>query len=726
MVLALQLLVSTAAHAASGTWGIGGYPYVAGKVCTTTDVSGNTTTTPLAAWDLGGGSLATRAGAATLGYLTTALTSSGAADSGAPPLASVAAQSVTTVNAGADGFNSAGEIAIYARLLSTTDPDDSTAARIAQAVLARTTPNGQVQPPTCGGDTSALLSAAAALAGPYKLTLTSPEAGIDPGSTGNVIATVLSARGNPVPDMPVSYAGTDGTTTTATTDAQGHAKLTVTVPLQVTTPTVPITASINAVIGLSQVSAIATATAANPTGTVASALTPAPPVEVTAQGSVPVSQTANPVISAAGGHTGLALGSALTPQAVITGLHGHSANVSFTIYGPLALTAKQACVAAKFTAKSPVAAGTAPVTVTGDQTLKASSWAPTATGCYVVRATLTTTNANPAATAESSLSDPAAIVEVINPVAALSPAQNVVGAGPQQASINLSGTHDNAGTVAATLVGPVSPGTDGSCNGVTFDHAPTAASATVAVSADGNQTLKSTQLARAGCYFWKGTLTLNLGGGPSGAVQVPIQAPSNGILLLTPTVDLAIDQSSTASPAAVSSTVTVTGLSGQAAHVALEMHYTPAGAYGCRDASWDGTSVSQTGPSTVIAAPDGVTSVVASTGQLRSLGCWYPVAVLTVDANPAIAVRTGLSDSDAVISAAVDLSTSQTIVSGPTRHGSSWLPVFIAGGVVAGLEIILSVVVLLIARRSAKRPVRDSPQLADELITISRDESRSE
>jgi hypothetical protein len=202
---------------------------------------------------------------------------------------------------------------------------------------------------------------------------------------------------------------------------------------------------------------------------------------------------------------------------------------------------------------------------------------------------------------------------------------------------------------------------------------------------------------------------------------VPIQAPPDGVLLLVPTVQLTLDSSATDSPAPVATTLTVTGLFQHTAHVSLEMHYAPSGVAGCRNTSWPGTSVSKTGPATTLVAASGVTSVSASTGQLPALGCWYPVAVLSVDANPAITARTGLDDADAVISAGLDPNANHAVASGPTRHGSSWLPAIIAGGAVAGLEVALSVVVLLIARRSASRPARDSQQLTDELIAISTD-----
>jgi hypothetical protein len=443
---------------------------------------------------------------------------------------------------------------------------------------------------------------------------------------------------------------------------------------------------------------------------------PASPVTVTATASVPVDSQANPAISASGGHTGIALGDAISPQAVITGLHGHRADVGFTIYGPLAMPTNGMCANVTFSNSSPIAAGTSPVTVIGDQTLKASQWAPASTGCYLVAASLTTSDAIPAASAHSSLTDATATVTVINPVATLSTQEDVIGAGAQHASVSISGSSGGTGNLAATLVGPVAPA-DGSCTGVTFENAPTAASATVAVRGDGTKTLNSSALTRAGCYMWKGTLSLNVGAGPSGAAQVPIQTPENGLLLLAPSVQLALGRSSTTSPDPVQTVITVTGLYDQAAHVRLEMHYARVGSYGCRDLPWGDTTVSQTGPDTALVSVNGVATASASTGKLQSLGCWYPIAVVIIDTNPGVMVKTALNDPDAVISAGLDPNANQPAANRPMGHDSSWLPAIIAGGVVAALELAISVVVVLMARRTANEPY----VLASELIDTSTD-----
>jgi hypothetical protein len=718
LVLVLQLTFSGTANAAGGTWGAGAYPYVAGKVCTTTDTSGNAVTSPLAAWDLSGGSLATPAGTSALGYLTMALTSDGTTDSGAPPLASVGSQGSFAVAPGFDGFYSDTEIATFARLLSTpaSSLDNATAARIAQAVLSRTALPGAVTP-NCSGDYQALLNNAASLAGPYKLTLTPPSTPADPGSNATVIASVLAASGRAVPGMVVTYVGPDGASKSAVTDSSGHAQLFVTVTPGTPAATVSMSASVNAPIGLTHVSVTATPTPANPTGVGVAALIPGSAVAVTATATVPVDSRANPAISASGGHTGIALGNAISPQAVISGLRGHRADVGFTIYGPLAIPKNGTCADVTFSNSSPVAAGTSPVTVIGNQTLKASQWAPASIGCYLVAASLTTVDAIPSASAHSSLTDAAATVTVINPVATLTTRGDVLGAGAQHASVSISGSSGGTGTVSATLVGPVAPADDGSCTGVTFDKAPTAATATAAVHGDGTKTLNSSTLTRAGCYLWKGTLSLNVGVGPGGAAQVPIQTPENGLLLLAPSVQLAVARSSTASPDPVQTVITVTGLYDQAAHVRLEMHYARVGSYGCRDVSWRGTSVSQTGPAAALVTVNGVATANASTGQLQSLGCWYPIAVVTIDTNPGVMVKTALNDPDAVISAGLDPNPSHPATNGPTEHDSSWLPAIIAGGVVAALELAISVIVVLMARRTANEPY----VLASELIDTSTD-----
>ncbi|MBN9620665.1 MAG: DUF1275 domain-containing protein, partial [Actinobacteria bacterium] len=120
VAVAIRRLLAVAAMllgaAASGLWGAGDYPYVAGQVCTTGPLSA-----PLTSWDVGG---------AGPGYLVAPLSSNGVQDSGAPPLSSAGVQQQTSVTPGTDGFTSDADIGAYAALLAgvgTTGSDQQVA-----------------------------------------------------------------------------------------------------------------------------------------------------------------------------------------------------------------------------------------------------------------------------------------------------------------------------------------------------------------------------------------------------------------------------------------------------------------------------------------------------------------------------------------------------------------------------------------------------------------------
>ncbi len=704
-LLALQVVFSAASSAAGGTWGAGAYPYVAGAVCSASAPDGVTSSSPLAAWDLGDGSL---------GYLTSAPTSDGTVDSGAPPLASVGTQTRTPIAVGRDGFTSVADIGVYARLLSSAAPNDVTAATIAKAVLTKTSVSGSTEPAlsSCAGDPAALLSSAAALAGPYKLTLRAPGTALDPGATGELVATVLSAAGHPVPGMVVSGTTTAGPIADVTTDEQGQAKLAVTVPTGTTSPSFAVTASVSAPIGLAEVSATANPTASNPTALVATALTTDAPITVTVRAAVPVMLSADPSITAAGDHTGLAFGAQLTPQAVITGMHGHSANVTFTIYGPLKPPASGACTEAKFKDSSPVAASTTGVTTTGDQTLHAGSWAPTEVGCYLVRAALATTDATPAASADSGFTDPLATVAVVDLSATLSATQTLAGAGPLAAKLTIAGAIAATGSITGALSGPVRPGDDGSCAGVDFAKAPSVAVTATKPGQDGSDPAASQanlvtgkDVSQAGCYQWHATVALTVGPGSTGIVSVPADVATGPVLLLAPTIRLASSEISTTKPNPVSATVTVTGLYQQAAHVSLQMHYAAASLQGCRDAEWGDTAVAASGPPTELPTTDGVLTSSVSTGELKTMGCWLPVAVLTVDDNPSIKVLTPITDVRQAILAGVDPHAKPLTISGGAVHTASWKRIVVAAGSLAALELVVVASAVLLAWRSRRRQV---------------------
>jgi hypothetical protein len=100
--------------------------------------------------------------------------------------------------------------------------------------------------------------------------------------------------------------------------------------------------------------------------------------------------------------------------------------------------------------------------------------------------------------------------------------------------VTISGTGGDAGTLAWKLLGPVAP-VGGSCASVSWTGAPTAASGTQTITADGTVTTGPVTVSVVGCYTWTDTLTSNGGfpyqasvppGSPNEVTQVQPDTPS--------------------------------------------------------------------------------------------------------------------------------------------------------------------------------------------------------
>jgi hypothetical protein len=620
------VLAPAAAAAAPGSWGAGQYPYLDGIVCTTEGGTGQLSS-PLVAWDLGGGR--------SPGFTTSALTSDGTTDSAAPPLASVGAQSVADIAPGVDGFTSDADIATYAALLSRFgDAGGDTTAQVADAIVRKASGTS----PGCV-DTSqeaAVLQQAQQLAGPYTLAFDHPPAKLRPATPQPIAVVLTSAAGQPVPGATVQFTGQSVTfaSAQATTDANGVATVRAAAADGTTSGVLTVQAQAALPTGLQQVNAQGAVSSTDPTGAVAAALVTAPPQPVTASTMLTADLSAHPVMHLTLADTALDIGSASTPRAVVTGLYGHRADVVFTIHGPAALRDGSLCADRTAADAGSAVAATSQVTITGDSTVNAGNWQPDRPGCYWISAALTTLDAVPTATA-SAQSDTA--VTVLDTTVTVSVAQPLVGSDADvTGTATVAHDHGLASTLQVRLLGPVQPDPDAtSCAGVDFGKAPTHDVGTGgAGGSDSGAPTFTAPTAAPGCYELAGALLVDVPG--SNPVRVPIDrtAAAPQVLAVAPQVTYAMDQGWAYEHGSVSAAVTVVGTYNQPVHLTLRTERVPSATLDCRGTDYGAAATGPTG--TAVVATRNLSTVTVRTAPLTRAGCYAVVPQLTVDANPAI------------------------------------------------------------------------------------------
>ena len=636
MVLGLLLAVPAAAAPGAprppNSWGAGSYPYLDGVVCRSLPGTAAQISTPLVSWDLGG------AGAPA--YLSSPVTSTEGIDSAAPPLPAVGPQAVRNIVAGDQGFASDSDIATYASLIDRYGSGGGAeqTAEVAHAVLTRVSGSEPDAVPACDDPAAEadLVRAAAELAGPYTVTVSGGGDPVLPGTAQTVTATVHSAAGKPVPDAQVSFAAPKGelSADSATTGTDGTASVQLTVPLGTNQPAVRVRASTALPIGLDEVTATADPSATDPTGAVAPALVVAAPVEVSATAKVRVDRSAHPVLHVRAQPTALVVGSSSTPRIHVTGMYGHRATVHVVVSGPAPLSERTLCTDLDAHDFAGTPATTYTLETTGDVSTAAGQWTPQKPGCYRVTAALTTADAVPQASAEAAAGKPVTVLDTTatatSAVPLLSPGDDATG------GVRLTDAYGLGGTVHVRLAGPVRPDLEnGQCAGVDFADAPVGPTTTARLSADEPEpsTRYSLRTSTVGCYRTTGTAVLRL---PDGAaVRVPISAAAaRPVLAIAPRISYSMTRIWAYQHGAVSARATVIGTFGAPAHVSLRLQRAPESTLGCRAARFAGAVPATSGPAVPV---DGdLQTVSVSSGPLAARGCYAPVAVLTMDANPAV------------------------------------------------------------------------------------------
>ena len=674
-------IVFAPSASAAGSWGAGQIPYLDGEVCST-----STTTSPIAAWDFG--PLAPY-------FLIAPVTSADGVDSAALPVPTAGAVSSSAVSIGQDGFGSTAEIASYAYLISHYGQDGTQhVAEVAAAVMAAA---GSSQVPDCegAGDESAILQTSTQLAGPYSVVVATPHVAAM-GTSATVSARVLSAVGLPVPGAAVTFRapGSDISPQLALTNADGVATTSVSVHSGVSGTSVPVQASASVAVGLTQLTA-----APSSSGSTVAAVAATTPAVFTGSADLTIDQTASPAIRTSASSPVVALGRSFQGYAAVTGLRGHSAQISFTLYGPLSLDAAGHCAQiAAFsgtTPSAPVAARTGSVLVTGDQTATATAWTPGQPGCYAVGATAITTNATPNTSADT---QEVSVVTVLPTVISLTVPHAVIGPGPIRVDLVSAHSYGHPISTKVTALGPVRPVND-NCSSIDFSTAVSSVDfAPTSVTGDGVASAVSSAATKPGCYRVDAVSTL--ADGDLGQTQLATASVS--LLLINPVVVASVDQVWTIAPQPINAHVDVLGTYNQPAHVSLQMAFAGSDLQGCAAVDWSTAAPIAAGPAVVTNGDR--TQVAVHSAATHSLGCYLPIARLVVDANPSIVVTAPIVDLANAVNAGVDPNAHVRLPS----HSSGvtgTLPLWLVESVVIGLELaaVFAAVAMTTTRTSGLR-----------------------
>lgn len=687
---AVGLLSVPPATAVGGTWGAGGYPYVAGRICTTGSGTA-ASTSPLVSWNLGAGT--------GVGFLTSSLSSDNTVDSAAPPLASVGPQTVSDVTPGTSGFSSAADIAAYSELISQWGGGSAAqVAEVADAVIRKASgaSPGCVDPAA----ESSLVTQAEQLAGPYRLNFAARPARLLPGTSATVDVTLRSASGHPVPDATVSFSatGVQLAAGSATTDSNGVAAVRVTAPAGhlAAAPALSVTAHAALPTGLQLVDATSAPSATDPTGSVAAALVPAPAPTVTATKTLALNLAAHPVMKLTAASRSAAVGTAVDPHADVTGMYGHKATITFTVRGPVALSSKTFCGGLSRADFGSRVAATSTLTITGDSDVDAGAWTPTHAGCYWVNAQLTTLDAVPKATAAANLGGPVAVLDTS---VSLAVAHSLVAASqPVTGSATVTHGYGLSGRLDVRLHGPVRPDPDATgCSGVDYSKAPVQELGSHG-RADGPTF--SAPTAGIGCYELTGAMLLTVPG--SGTMRVPIDpsaAPT--VLAVDPQVSYAMSKVWSVRSGDVSARVTVIGTFNQPVHVALRMMRVPDASLDCRAADYASATPGPTGAA--VAAHANLATVSVRSAKLDATGCYKPVPVLTMDANRSITATASFDALTSAVAVGVGPQGARLIDGGTIRPDPAFaVRSFVAGGAFLLLCVVAIAYGVSVAQRMSR------------------------
>ena len=202
--------------------------------------------------------------------------------------------------------------------------------------------------------------------------------------------------------------------------------------------------------------------------------------------------------------TSILPGGSVADSVQVTGTGGGGGSIAWQLLGPVAPAADGTCNGLTWSGAASFDSGT--IVVSGDGSYPTTASMPTAVGCYSYAEQLSSASAGgPTATDAGVGAETFAVASPTLATAASSTAM-LTGAGVSDA-VTVGGTEADAGSIAWQLLGPVAPSASGSCSGLDWTTAATAASGSVAVTGDGVYDTPMSTPSTAGCYSYAETLT---------------------------------------------------------------------------------------------------------------------------------------------------------------------------------------------------------------------------
>ena len=310
--------------------------------------------------------------------------------------------------------------------------------------------------------------------------------------------------------------------------------------------------------------------------------------------------------------------------------------LTWTLFGPVT-PGPLGCEGLDWSSAPVLDTGTVPVA--GNGTYVTPPVEATAPGCYSYQETLP-------ATADSTAADMIAgqvgetVLITAPSIETRSSSSRVPPHHEVSDTVDLTGTNGGTGSLSWSLVGPVAPGTGGSCHGVDWSGAAIVASGTVQTTGDESLTIGPSKVSGPGCYSWTEELTATGAPGfpgpatsPAGHAHEVIDVPT-----LTPRITTSI-QTSSPSPGVLSlvDDITVTGTgastgSGQSSALTWTLLGPVAPRSGsCDGLAWGSAPIAATGNLTI--THDG--SVTTPPTTVRAIGCYTFIEQLaaTTDAS---------------------------------------------------------------------------------------------
>lgn len=185
----------------------------------------------------------------------------------------------------------------------------------------------------------------------------------------------------------------------------------------------------------------------------------------------------------------------------VSGTAGTPITVAWTLEGPLAPGPDGTCDSVNWTGAPVADHGT--FTANGDGTYTTSTTALAASGCYTYLESSPEGTAVWAGTSPAGQTAETVLVEKYQPAAVTQiSSQNVEIGGQVHDTINVTGTQGATLDVAWTLEGPLAPNTTGTCTGLDWTNAPTAATGTLTAKGDGTYTTPAETINALGCYTY--------------------------------------------------------------------------------------------------------------------------------------------------------------------------------------------------------------------------------